>query len=1212
MFITEIVVDGFKSYAQRTVIGGFDPLFNAITGLNGSGKSNILDSICFVLGITNLSQVRAGSLQELIYKQGQAGVTKATVTITFNNEDKAQSPIGYEQYDTITIARQIAIGGKNKYMINGHTAQQSRVANFFQSVQLNVNNPHFLIMQGRITKVLNMKPVEILSMIEEAAGTRMFETKKATALKTMAKKHKKLEEIDTVMETEITPTLERLAKERSSYLEFQKTKTEIEHFSRFLVAYKFFQAEVARAKLASELEEVEAAIEESVGTVRKMEMERDNTAQNIQLQEKRRAAELTEALKDMEKQVGILSKIVVQAKAELDNKEEAISEEKKAREQHAGTMKETQAAIAEKESEIAKAAKKLEKLQEKLQQAENAMEEAERRINAVSMGMSEVDGEAKTFAEQITLYQTQISTAASQLAQAEMTVEHTTLALKKKRPEAKKSEAEYKRHEMEVQAFQDELKRINEKLDKMEFTEGAESALRERKLTLEQQHRVLSEEVDGLSAKLAALDFTYSDPVPRFDRSKVNGLVASLITVKDVDTSTALEITAGGKLFQVVVADEVTGKQLLSKGKLKRRVTIIPLNKIAARTLKRETVAEAQRLVGKDNVDVALSFVGYDDEVSSAMEYVFGRTLICRTMDMAKKVTFHDKIRARSVTYDGDVFDPSGTLTGGAKASSSGVLLKLQALQEKRATLAEVEAELGQVVRELKAATEVATSYQSLVNMRDMKVNELDVLRVKLDGNHHYKAVSEVKELEETLAGAKTAIKECKEKEKDAAAKIKQLEHEQATYEQKREGKMKEAEKIRTKAKESLTKAKQACKQGEAAVQEVTLEKESLESELASMQTQAEAFESNIQSLNEERAELMEQLERKRRDFQGADDQLTDKKQKVTSIEDKISDLRATLAEAVSVLEETTMELKKLKHSQKQLVRDKDEAATVLSKLLKSHEWITSEKQYFGQPGTAFEFREGDPQHDPKLCQQRLDQLAAAQRKLEGNVNMKALAMFDKAEKEYAELLKKKQIVEADRAKIEKAIQELDEKKNQALRKAHKQVNRDFGSIFSTLLPGTQAKLVPVEGKDILDGLEVKIGFGSVWKESLQELSGGQRSLVALSLILSLLLFKPAPLYILDEVDAALDLSHTQNIGQMLRTHFNQSQFVVVSLKDGMFNNANVLFKTKFVDGLSTVRRYAQASSSAGSENPAADGAAAPAPKGRAGRAKGKKPSIRN
>jgi structural maintenance of chromosome 2 len=107
----------------------------------------------------------------------------------------------------------------------------------------------------------------------------------------------------------------------------------------------------------------------------------------------------------------------------------------------------------------------------------------------------------------------------------------------------------------------------------------------------------------------------------------------------------------------------------------------------------------------------------------------------------------------------------------------------------------------------------------------------------------------------------------------------------------------------------------------------------------------------------------------------------------------------------------------------------------------------------------------------------------------------------------------------------------------------------------------------------VLDGLEVKVAFGGKWKKSLSELSGGQRSLLALSLILALLLFKPAPMYILDEVDAALDLSHTQNIGQMLRTHFAHSQFIVVSLKEGMFNNANVIFRTKFVDGLSTVSR---------------------------------------
>lgn len=107
MFIKEICLEGFKSYATRTTVTNFDPLFNAITGYNGSGKSNILDSICFVMGITNLQQVRVANLQELVYKQGQAGVTKATVSIVFSNAEKSRSPIGYEDYDEITITRQV-------------------------------------------------------------------------------------------------------------------------------------------------------------------------------------------------------------------------------------------------------------------------------------------------------------------------------------------------------------------------------------------------------------------------------------------------------------------------------------------------------------------------------------------------------------------------------------------------------------------------------------------------------------------------------------------------------------------------------------------------------------------------------------------------------------------------------------------------------------------------------------------------------------------------------------------------------------------------------------------------------------------------------------------------------------------------------------------------------------------------------------------------
>lgn len=180
---------------------------------------------------------------------------------------------------------------------------------------------------------------------------------------------------------------------------------------------------------------------------------------------------------------------------------------------------------------------------------------------------------------------------------------------------------------------------------------------------------------------------------------------------------------------------------------------------------------------------------------------------------------------------------------------------------------------------------------------------------------------------------------------------------------------------------------------------------------------------------------------------------------------------------------------------------------------------------------------------------------------------------FHKHIQEYHNLKKKMDTIVKDKNKIQEILEELEVKKHQLLKRATDRVNREFGKIFNSVLPGAQACLRHINEDDITAGLQIRVGFNDLWKDSLEELSGGQRSLVALSLVLAMLLFNPVPLYILDEVDAALDLSHTQNIGKMLKEHFKQSQFIVVSLKDGMFSNANVLFRTKFVDGSSAVTR---------------------------------------
>jgi len=269
--------------------------------------------------------------------------------------------------------------------------------------------------------------------------------------------------------------------------------------------------------------------------------------------------------------------------------------------------------------------------------------------------------------------------------------------------------------------------------------------------------------------------------------------------------------------------------------------------------------------------------------------------------------------------------------------------------------------------------------------------------------------------------------------------------------------------------------------------------------------------------------------------------------------------------------EEKDLEQKKVTHKIQQLQKDDKEAGAVVLRLEKQHPWIEKEKHFFGKAGTDFDF-EANSYPDNKA---RLEQLSSQQKTLGKNINKKAMAMFEKAEQEYRDLILKRDIILNDKCKIEQVIRDLDEKKSETLRRTWSKVNKDFDSIFGTLLPNANAKLEAPQGMDVTEGLEIKIAFNDIWKDSLTELSGGQRSLLALSLVLALLLFKPAPMYILDEVDSALDLSHTQNIGHMIRQHFPHSQFIVVSLKEGMFNNANCLFRTRFVDGTSTVARYA-------------------------------------
>ncbi|KAG1673906.1 Structural maintenance of chromosomes protein 2 [Nymphon striatum] len=1205
MFVKLLVIDGFKSYGQRTEVNGFDRLFNAITGLNGSGKSNILDAICFVLGISNLTQVRATNLQELVYKSGQAGVNKATVSITFDNHDKLQSPMGYEQYDEITITRQVVIGGRNKYLINGCNATNTRVADLFQSVQLNVNNPHFLIMQGRITKVLNMKPPEILSMIEEAAGTRMYESKKQNAQKTITKKDAKLNEIDTILNEEITPTLTKLKAERSSYLEYQKIQREFENLNKLYIAYQFVTAQELNKKFGGELKEKmeeNKTLSESVAdNGKKVEVIEEKISAMI----KTRDEEAGGRLKDIETYLKARTMIETKASAAVKHQKDAVNEEMKKKKEIEKSYQEDVATIKNKTKDAEKAVKLLEKLQETCQTDAENLETAQKRFQAISAGLStNTDGQEATLADQLITAKTDIAVAETEFKQAEMKLKHAQVEVKKKEADCKKTELSYKKDKVNYDKLKSEVENIevrllnycskllylliellNEKLcsncflykelNRLDYRDGDEEQLLDHRRSLSRKVIELNETVEGLEAKFPDLKFEYSDPEKGFDRKRIHGLVCKLIKVNNLQHTTALEVCAGGKLYNVVVDTEQTGKKLLQNGKLRRRFTIIPLNKISAHAINNQVVKKAESLVGKQNVYTALSLVGYKNQLLSAMEYVFGSSFVCSNMDSAMKVTFDKSIMTPSVTLEGDKMDPSGTLTGGSRRNMRSVLSNLTQLNDVIAEYMEKKGELEKLDIKLNSFKKVAEKYRNLKDQFDLKKHEFELLDTRLHSSTHHQQLEEVKSLHTVIEEQEETFARCKEIKKKGDAKVKDLEDKIKNAKSHRERELKAAQAHVNTCKKDAEKSNHQFKEKQQETESLKLEIQELESSLSSCKEQMEQVDKSILCQEEELARLNEIAQKHKEEVSQAQADLKQQKDLLRTHDKDITEQQKQRNSLIKSVNESKLRIQSNEHDINKYQKDAKESNNKVEQLLSNYDWIVEDKKYFGLPNTAYDFTD----FKANDAGNRLQKLQETKDKMAKHVNMRAMNMLGQAEEQYNDLMKKKRIVENDKATIAAVIKELDEKKNEALKKAWQQINKDFGSIFSTLLPGTQAKLVPLEGHTILDGVEVKIAFGDVWKESLQELSGGQRSLVALSLILALLLFKPAPIYILDEVDAALDLNHTQNIGQMIRTHFKHSQFIVVSLKDGMFNNANVLFKTKFVDGMSTVNRFAQHSS---------------------------------
>eukprot|EP01052_Picozoa_sp_SAG31_P031724 SAG31_NODE_3394_length_4324_cov_3.093964_2_plen_535_part_00 len=514
----------------------------------------------------------------------------------------------------------------------------------------------------------------------------------------------------------------------------------------------------------------------------------------------------------------------------------------------------------------------------------------------------------------------------------------------------------------------------------------------------------------------------------------MKGLVAELLELKDPNTATALEVVAGGGLYSVVVDSDQTGKLLLKNGKLKKRVTIIPLNKIDTRgtilPTDKKAVA-ANRLVGASNISTALSLVGYDSEIEAAMKYVFGRAFVCKNSKVAEQATYHKDIKTKCVTLDGDTFQPSGTLSGGSRPQTASVLERLQELHNARRELEIQKKALVRLETELASVQETAGKFRELQSKKEMKAHEAEMIRLRIETSTHQQQLDETRGMEAELADARAGLVQAFEDKKQAEQACKKLTVAIKNFEKDREKKMAEVEATVAAAKKAAGAGVKKWKESVQNVEALQLQIKEAENERETLGEQLSEKEAACAALEGTVAELEEAAAATKHQYEEAKDALDAKRQRISACEKQISKLSKTRTAAQKKHEKAELEIKKVSHKLSRMEKDNAAAAAVVESYLKKYPWIQSERQYFGQPKTDYDFE----RRNPEGARQKLAALEAEQEALSKKINKKVMSMFEKAEQEYQDLVQRKTIIENDKSKIEKVIAELDEKKNETLKK---------------------------------------------------------------------------------------------------------------------------------------------------------------------------------
>ena len=1158
MQLLRLELKGFKSFADKTVVK-FSPGMTAVIGPNGSGKSNITDAMKWVLGESNVRNLRGQRAEDIIFSgtEKRKPMSAAEVTLVFDNAD-GQLDVDMQE---VAITRRIYRTGESEFLINKRTCRLKDIHLLLADTGLGKDSMA-IIGQNRIDAILNSKPEERRLIFEDVAGISRFKINKEDALRRIASTDRNMERIRDIMATieeQLGPLAEK-AETTKKYMALSRSKREYDGVIGFH-NYKTADRLLTRAEndnIALKDEDIELQTRLSTLDARRHTLQAENAKDQEQL--KSWEAQFSEKQREEERINGTVTLLEEQlrtTKREVEDTSFRISEAEASKK-----GEEQQLLILERliEDEIAQ----LESERTQFITLEDNYNQAVIQLDAEQSSWKSLENDRQAYQQRQLDLVANIETAKATLRNLEGRKSEATNQVKTLEVEIKEVQSNLAVAKSEYESLEAQFNELSNKRKSLVDEErSASEQLREARKSLNRMSsdaqkargrlELLTQWAEQHEGYLEGTKNILNGKGPW--REAIKGAVGDLFTV-DNRFTVAIEIALGGSVNHVVTTTAKAaseGVQFL-KSIQGGRVTFLPMDSVKGRPYDTPALSE-DGVIG-----TAVNCIEFDAAYNHIFQYLLGRTLIVETMERAIVLQKKYNQQLRIVTLTGEQFQPGGSLTGGATKK------KRSSLLSRREEAARLEAELASV-------EERTAKLEQQIKDEENRIERAQQERSALDEHYQHTNLlfsasqTKIQNIENQLERKKRVLHDEQERIVQIDVDMGQTKHVllQSESELAALHNSPEQQGDQSAIMERLNALQKAQQEAYEAFTASRLLCERLESTIEERKVQQEQRKQNLETIASRLHPLMELLHSSEERLNGViPEQIRVANESLAVIRGEVEKLRALRDEAYqstagareeieSILAEQDRLNQRYKVVQNRLVEaegkltryrmDCDRAVEDLNTLGYSLE----DAQHINIAGSV---------NDWKLEQARLMADIAEL----GSVNPNAIEEYEETKNRYEFL--SNQLTDLDTAKeqLQAVIAEMDKAMSTQLYDVLDVVGKQFQHVFSQLFGGGTAQIVLTDPENILTGgIDFYIQPPGKKRQQLTLLSGGERALTVIALLFSFLDYRPAPFCVLDEVDAALDEANVERFSSYLNRVNKETQFIVVSHRKKTMEAAEVL-----------------------------------------------------